>query len=542
MLLDVARPLRPEECVLRNLLDRWAEETPDATFAVFEGRSFKYEEFRREVRQAARALQDLGIGQGEHVFVWLPNGFEITKIWFALNYIGAVYVPVNTAYKGRLLEHVLRNSDAKVAVVHGDLVDRLETIDNAALRTVVVLGGAKKTLPGLRILSENALRSNEEVKPLDRPIEPWDTQSIIYTSGTTGTSKGVLSSYAHLYFMGLGVVSNRHNVPFLGSSDRFLVTSPLFHVGGTSPIYGMLALGGSIAVIDAFETARFLTKVNETQSTCVVLLGVMASFLVKQPPSDGDRKSTLRHAIIVPLAAEGVAFGERFGVTAHTLFSMTEISVPIISEENPKTVGSCGHARGGVEIRIVDANDCEVPDGTVGELILRTSQPWLLNHGYNKDPDATARAWRNGWFHSGDGFRKDADGSFFFVDRFKDAIRRRGENVSSFEVEIEVSAHPSVREVAAVAVPSEYSEDEILIAVAPNDGASIDPPELIEFLKSRVAHFMVPRYVRVLEELPKTPTRKVEKYLIRNAGITADTWDREKAGIYVRREKLGGGT
>jgi crotonobetaine/carnitine-CoA ligase len=264
----------------------------------------------------------------------------------------------------------------------------------------------------------------------------------------------------------------------------------------------------------------------------------MASFLVKQPPSAADRKSSLKHAIIVPLTAEGVIFGERFAVTTHTLFSMTEISVPIISEDNPKRVGSCGRAREGVDLRIVDANDCEVPHGAVGELVLRTSQPWLLNHGYSKDPAATAQAWRNGWFHSGDGFRKEPDGSFFFVDRFKDAIRRRGENISSFEVEVEVSAHPAIREVAAVAVPSEHSEDEILIAVAASDSATIDPVELTEFLKSRMAYFMVPRYIRVMDELPKTPTRKIEKYLIRNAGVTPDTWDREKAGIRLRREQL----
>jgi len=337
--------------------------------------------------------------------------------------------------------------------------------------------------------------------------------------------------------MGLGVVSDRHNVPFLGRSDRFLVTSPLFHVGGTSSIYGSLIVGGSIALVEAFDTASFWSKVNETQSTCVVLLGVMASFLTKQPPSPNDRKSTMRHAVIVPLTAEGVAFQARFGVTTHTLFSMTEISVPIISEPNPTIVGSCGRAREGVEVRIVDGNDCELPDGEIGELVLRASQPWIINHGYNLDPQGTARAWRNGWFHSGDAFRK-RDGCYFFVDRFKDSIRRRGENISSFEVEVEVSGHPAIREAAAVAVPSEHGEDEVLIAVSAVDGQIIDPAELIEYLRPRMAHFMVPRYVRIIGELPKTPTGKIEKYRIRNEGVSADTWDREAAGIFVKRDQF----
>jgi crotonobetaine/carnitine-CoA ligase len=375
------------------------------------------------------------------------------------------------------------------------------------------------------------------VKPLARPIEPWDTQSIIYTSGTTGPSKGVLSSYAHLYFMGLGVVSNPHNVPFLGQSDRFLITSPLFHVGGTSPTYGTLIVGGSIAMIETFDTASFWSKVNETHSTCVVLLGVMASFLTKQPPSPKDRASTLRHAVIVPLTAEGIAFSERFGVTSHTLFSMTEVSVPIISEPNPTIVGSCGRARDGVEVRLVDKDDYEVGDGEIGELVLRTSQPWVINHGYNRDPESTARAWRNGWFHSGDAFRKQ-DGAYFFVDRFKDSIRRRGENISSFEVEAEVTGHPAIREAAAVAVPSQHGEDEVLIAVAPIDGQIIDPSELIEYLRPRMAHFMVPRYVRIMKELPKTPTGKVEKYRIRSEGVSLDTWDREAVGIFVKRDQF----
>jgi crotonobetaine/carnitine-CoA ligase len=162
-----------------------------------------------------------------------------------------------------------------------------------------------------------------------------------------------------------------------------------------------------------------------------------------------------------------------------------------------------------------------------------------MNHGYHKNPEATARAWRNGWFHTGDAFRVDADGNYFFVDRMKDAIRRRGENISSFEVETEVCAHPAVKEAAAVAVASEHAEDEVLIAVSLADGASLDPAELIHFLVPRMAHFMVPRYVRIVPELPKTPTQKVQKHLLRSDGITADTWDREKAGIRIRREKIG---
>jgi crotonobetaine/carnitine-CoA ligase len=213
--------------------------------------------------------------------------------------------------------------------------------------------------------------------------------------------------------------------------------------------------------------------------------------------------------------------------------------MPIVSEPNPSALGSAGKVRAGVEVRIVDDNDCEVPVGAVGELVVRTECPWALNHGYAGNPEATAAAWRNGWFHTGDGFRKDEEGNFYFVDRLKDAIRRRGENISSFEVESEVLSHPAVREAAAVAVRSEIAEDEVMAVVAIKEGADFDPAELIEFLRPRMAHFMIPRYVRVVEGLPRTPTAKIEKVKLREAGITPDTWDRDAAGIEVKREKIG---
>jgi crotonobetaine/carnitine-CoA ligase len=531
--------LSRDHCVLRNLLDRWCEETPDKQFARFDvGQPFTYRQFTQIVRHTARALQDLGVRQGDHVFIWMPNGLDMTRLWFAINYIGAVYVPVNTAYKGALLEHVLANSGAKLAVVHGQLVERLAQIDRAALTTVVAIGGAPQSLDGVRMVPATALTSDGEPLPLERPIEPWDTQSIIYTSGTTGPSKGVLSSYAHLFFMGLGVISTPLNEPFIGRDDCFLVTSPLFHVGGTCCVYAMLGVGGAFVMLESFDTASFWKTVDETGATFVVLLGVMASFLVNQAPSPRDRGSSLKHAIIVPLSTEGVAFGPRFGVTTHTQYSMTEIAVPIRSAPDPRVAGNCGVVRDGVQLQVVDEHDQAVPVGTIGELVIRPLLPWTVTHGYYRDDAATARAWRNGWFHTGDAFRQDADGQFYFVDRFKDSIRRRGENVSSFEVEMEISRYPGVVEVAAVPVPSELGEDDILVAVAMAGASHLDCAALIEHLRPRMAHFMIPRYVRVLPELPKTPTRKVEKYRIRAEGVTADTWDREAAGVIVRRDRL----
>jgi crotonobetaine/carnitine-CoA ligase len=218
---------------------------------------------------------------------------------------------------------------------------------------------------------------------------------------------------------------------------------------------------------------------------------------------------------------------------------MTEISQAIVSAANPTALGSAGRPRPGVEVRIVDENDCEVEIGEVGELIVRTECPWAMSHGYAGNAEATAAAWRNGWFHTGDAFRRDAERNFYFVDRLKDAIRRRGENISSFEVESEILAHPSVREAAAVVVKSEIAEDEVMAVIAVKAGEPFDPAELIEFLRPRMAHFMIPRYVRIVEALPRTPTAKIEKVKLRVLGLTDDTWDREKVGIAVKREKIG---
>jgi crotonobetaine/carnitine-CoA ligase len=324
----------------------------------------------------------------------------------------------------------------------------------------------------------------------------------------------------------------------LTAADRQLLHMPIFHIGGAFIATVALCVGSSIAVVSHFRTEAFWDQVRELEVTSAFLLGAMATFLLKQPPHPRDREHNLRMVFIVPLGQSGRAFRERFGVDVFTLFNMTEICTPLISRANPTKDSICGRPRAGVEVRLVDENDCRVKDGEVGQLILRTEAPWAMNHGYNNNPQATADAWRNGWFHTGDAFVHDADGDYRFVDRLKDAIRRRGENISSYEIEVELLSHPAVREAAAIPVASEFSEDEVLVVLAPAIGASIDPEDIIRHLLPRMAHHMVPRFIRIVAELPKTPTAKVEKHVLRAEGLTADTWDRERAGIAIRRETI----
>ena len=460
-----------EDCVLRYVLEKRSALHPDRAFLRLpDGSAISYRDFHHRVERAAAGLAALGVRQGDHVNVWLPNSVEMVRIWFAINWLGAVYVPINTAYRGGLLAHVIANGGANVMIVSGDLVERLADVDRASLRTLVVAGGAAREIEGLKSLPIAKLDADPAtLPPLVQPIEPWDIQSIIYTSGTTGRSKGVLSSYAHMWHMG-----GAQSFPMLDENDCYLVYLPYFHVGGTLPVISMLNRGGTLGMGGDFVTEEFWPTVRATGATFTILLGVMSTFLAKCAPSPDDRNHTLRKAMMIPLPDDSRDFAARFDVTVWTLFNMTELNVPIVSDPDPLIIGTCGRQRPGNELRIVDAHDCEVAVGTVGEMIIRSDAPWALNSGYFKSPEATVLAWRNGWFHTGDAFRRDADGNFFFVDRMKDAIRRRGENISSFEVEVEILAHPKIRECAVVAVPSELSEDDVASARSmPLDQSSI---------------------------------------------------------------------
>lgn len=523
-----------ELCVTRYVLQRWAQETPNKTFAVFEdGESWSYQFLHESVTQLAVGLAEEGVKRGDHVSVWMFDGKESILTFFAINYLGAVFVPMNTAFKGRVLEHVIETSDAKIMVVHAQLLDRLNGVEKASLEKLVCVGELVSNVEIETCKFSDLLLSEAALPALERPIEPWDAQSIIFTSGTTGPSKGVLSSYLHIF-----TNAGPETWHFVTGNDRFLINMPIFHIGGMGVIFVMLVRGGSIAVMNGFDTEKFWPFVRDTKTTAVFLLGVMSTFLLKQPVDVADKKHSVRVAFMVPLTETCVEFHQRFGADVYTIFNMTEISSPIVSEPNPTKRGTCGKQREGVEVRLVDENDCEVGTGEIGEMIVRTDRPWGMNSGYYKNPQATAEAWRNGWFHTGDCFRQDEDGYFYFVDRRKDAMRRRGENISSFEVEAEVVAFPTVREAAAYAVPSDLSEDEVMIAVASIDGQRIDPVELMTFLGEKMPYFMVPRYVRFLEELPKTPSAKVMKHVLREQGVTQDTWDREAHNIKFKRERL----
>ena len=527
-----------EKVVLRYLVDHYAEERPDQVFIKFsDGDEWTFAQLREETLKAAAGFKALGVKQGDHVGSFLPSSIEAIKVWYGLNYLGAVYVPFNPAYKGGMLEHVIRTSDATLLVCHHELAARLLDINTSEVTDVVQLGGAGVEVPGLRrhdgaILSETPV--DEAALALAHPIEPWHTQGIWYTSGTTGPSKGVLSSYMHAYEM-----FGPETLPFITAADRYMINLPLFHMGGTGLWNSMLLRGGSVAFIERFQTGKFWEQVRATGTTVVFLLGAMAAFLESQEPRPEDTDHPMRLMFMVPVVENVPAFAERFGVEVRAIYNMTEICMPIITGPTPSLPGTCGRLREGVAVRLVDENDIDVPVGELGEFIVRCDRPWGMNHGYYKMPEATAAAWRNGWFHTGDGGRMDAEGNYYFVDRLKDAIRRRGEFISSLELEIELCAHPDIQSAAAIAAKSQHAEEEIMVVLVAAEGRTIDFVSVTEWLRDRVPYFMVPRYWRTVEAMPMTPTEKVRKNVLREEGMTDDTWDREAAGIVIKSDRLG---
>jgi crotonobetaine/carnitine-CoA ligase len=526
-----------QTCVLRYMLDARAAETPNKAFAVFHGGpTWTYAELLQRVRCRAVALHARGVRHGDRVLCWMGNSPDLLISWFAINYLGAVYVPLNTGLRGRPLEHVLTNAQARLMIAHPMLCGRLDDIAHGSLTQVLTVGNLANNAASVAGLNfaplEDAPANSQECLELAAPIEPWDAQAIMYTSGTTGMAKGVVSSYVQLYTMGPDAFD------CISADDRCMIAGPIFHCGSTLYVYAMLACGGSIAMMAEFRTNEFWDAIRQTESTVVLLLGVMASFLLKQKPSPLDRDHTLEKVFIVPFGDDAPVFGERFGVALHTVYNMTEIASPLSAGPGITQPGLCGRPRPWFELRIADDHDNELPIGQTGELLIRSHRPWALFSGYYGNAEATVQATRNGWFHTGDAFRRDDDGNFYFVDRLKDIIRRRGENISSFELEGELCRHRAVKEAVVVAVPSEHSEDEVLAVVAAREGMQVDPEELTEYLATRLPHYMVPRYIRIVSELPKTASGKLQKHVLRGEGLTADAWDRDQAGIRLTRDRL----
>ncbi|MGI9621925.1 MAG: AMP-binding protein [Acidimicrobiales bacterium] len=515
-----------DNLVLPNLLAARCEESPDQVFIQHvDGSSLTYSQLESEVQRWCGGLSALGVAEGDTLLVMLDNSFESALTWLAASRLGAIEVQVNTAYVGRILTHVANNAGARVAVVAERFVERFADLndDLDSLEVLVVLGGdVNESLPFETSGTGGFVADSTD--GWSRAVKPHEMSCILYTSGTTGPSKGVIIPWAQAHASATGCIP----LDGLGPDDAWYSPYPMFHMSGKLALYASAIFGGRFVFRDSFKTDRFWDDVRGFGCTCTMLIGSTPAFVWNEPASSGDADHPLKNVLMAPTPEDPDAFTRRFGFRICSVFNMTEISCPVMSgwELGPK--GSAGRLRPGYEVRIVDTFDNALGPGELGEITVRAEDPWVLMAGYWRNAEATVDAWRNQWFHTGDAGTYDEDGYFYFVDRFKDAIRRRGENISSMELEAVANDCPAIVESAAVGVPSEYGEEEIMLYVVPA-AADFEPSELIDFLEPRLPGFMVPRFIASLDELPKTPTEKVRKQVLRDSAGSRAAWDRERA-------------
>ena len=521
--------------VLPNLIAGRAGATPDRiAIQCVDGTSMTYGELHRQNVLWAAAYRRAGVGGGDHVASMVVHSFSSYSVWLGLSLLKAVEVPANTGYRGNMLAYLIENSEARLLVISAQFCDRLaEVADGLSnLETVVVLN-ADSSLPSLpfRVVSgETFLAGASPVEDIEAPTYR-DASSVIYTSGTTGPSKGVVVSWASLHDLN-GMLP--HDIVPEPDAGYYSVY-PAFHVAGKAAITAAFVHEARLVFRPSFSLSAYWDDIRRYNCVFGGLVGPMAAMILSQPPTPRDADNPLRGVVMAPVIAEFEEFKRRFDVRVCTGFGMTEIGYPFSSGwglTDHTTVGRVRTGPPGFEVRLVDEFDEDVGSDRFGELVVRTADPWIITSGYFHMPDKTAAAWRNGWFHTGDGFIRDANGNYFFVDRIKDAIRRRGENISSFEVESAVNEYPAVAESAVIGVPSALSEDEVKVVVVLHPGESFRPEDLIAFLVPRMPRFMIPRYVEVVEELVKTDsTQRTQKFALRRDALNERTWDREEAGM-----------
>jgi crotonobetaine/carnitine-CoA ligase len=518
------------------VLDRRLARGRDKVFLLTPEGEFSLGALDDRATRLAHGLAGLGLARGDTLLVMLPNAVAAIEIWWALARLGVIQVPVNTAYRGSILRHVIRDSGAATMIVAGEYLDRLADIagelDGLARLVLAETAPVPPSLAAGREILDLAALYREPPGALPPGPSERDLMAVMYTSGTTGPSKGVMVTHAHAYHYALAGV----DLMALGPEDVYYAPLPLFHIAGQWNVtYAALIAGARVGLPFPFRPGRFWAEVAGYGATTTFLLGAMASLLQRQPPGPNDAETPLAKALIVPQLPEAAAFERRFGLRTTTTYGSTEANVPVKAHFDLADPRICGRARDELyELRIVDERDEEVPVGKAGELTIRAKRPWILMAGYWNHPEWTAQAWRNLWLHTGDSMMRDAAGKYYFVDRLKDAIRRKGENISSMEVENEILAHAAVLECAVFPVPAEGGEDEVMAVVVPKPGERIDPAALVAFLAPRLPHFMVPRYIEPADGLPKTPTGKIQKYPLRERGPGPETWDRERAGISLK--------
>ena len=534
------------ELTFPKVLQRQAQASPDKIFLTetATGRRFSFREIDAWSNRVANAFGDIGIGKGHHTGVFMGNSAEHLAVFFGIGKLGAVSVPINTAARGELLRYYLTQSDCETVIVEDSLADRLsEVLPQLPLvkRLVVVRSGEgmDSMLPTGQtheVIDFETLVAAASDVPQGADVKCSDLLMLAYTSGTTGPSKGSMLSHAAALTYGTSAAEAQG----YRASDIFYVCLPLFHNNALLAATGAaLVCGASVVLSRRFSVSKFLAEIRESHATITNFLGAMSSFLWSRPPSPQDADNELRLVSMAPTPKYAAEFEKRFGLKAMNNYGLSDFAMvtSFTASEPPEKLGSIGKARRGFRVKIVDEDDFEVPPGEVGEIVLQSDDPWRATTGYYKMPEATLAANRNQWFHTGDRGVCDADGYLWFVDRKKDCIRRRGENISAFEVEQIIATHPDVANAAVFPVATQTNDEEVGAVVVRRPGTIVSEKDLIEHCQRNMAYFMVPRYIQFRDVLPTTVSQKVEKFRLRSEleGDLSQAWDREAAGLVLSR-------
>jgi crotonobetaine/carnitine-CoA ligase len=524
------------ERLLGRCLRRQAERIPDRDFLVEGETHWSYGRANERAGAYAEGFRRLGVRRGDTVAFLVENGADVVLAALGLAKLGAIFVPTNTDYKGRWLLEACQDSRARTLVADAALLPRLAELGELPVERVVVRGAPEAKLGPARVPFAE-LAEAPAVEPDDAGLHYGDTCSILWTSGTTGRSKGVMQSHN----VWLKAAVNGAVTAGVREGDVLYCCLPLYQSAAwVANVFRALVTGTACAIDPRFSASEFWARTRHYGATMCFTLGAMHIFLWNAPERSDDADNPVRVFSAIPMPAQlEEPFKKRFGIEAiFQGYGQSEVMTALARTPGRRwKPNSLGEPQAGIQVELLDDDDRPVASGETGELCVRPTEPFAIFNGYFGDDAATVRAWRNLWYHTGDLMRRDEDGEFFFVDRKADFIRYKGRNLSSFAVEAAVAAHPAVAQAAAHGVTSQEleAEAEMKVCVVRKPGHSLTAEELARFVNDTAPYFFVPRYIEFLEALPQTPTGRVQKYLLRQRGVTPETWDARAAGFEVRR-------